>query len=184
MRLAPCARQRSLENEIHNLRRRFLMRTSPDNMIEAAANAERLLRNFGARGLNLGDLVKDLTNRGLIPKRISGDALAAHRILCRATRDAVPPNDVETRIWQDGITDLTKWVMSQSDLRAPIVTPAAEDASASDDNRDRPTKRRLQPWVAMSAVVAVAAVIGTAGHALQLENHFVPAFPEAAAHHR
>jgi hypothetical protein len=122
------------------------MRTPIDTMIEAAANAERLLRNFGARGPSLREMVKDLADRGLIPKRISGDALAAHRILSRATREAVTHNELEIYIWQDGITALTKWLISQPDLQPQTAESAAEGSWVSDAGRGRHHSRATSPW--------------------------------------
>jgi hypothetical protein len=122
------------------------MRIPIDSMIEAAANAERLLRNFGARGPSLREMVKDLADRGLIPKRISGNALAAHRILNRATRQAVTPNEVEIFIWQHGITALTQWLVSQPDLQLQTAESAAVDSWVSDAGGGRHHLRAISPW--------------------------------------
>ncbi|WP_205804662.1 hypothetical protein [Burkholderia sp. Ac-20365] len=145
------------------------MASTRDKVIEGTAQAEAILREFGASGRGFGEMVRDLSDRNLMPKGLARRAMSANRVRNRVVHEAATPDDIELDQWASGVTALTDWLNKQR--RASAEPPSPEHtarAKVSPHPREGAGRlrvfARVQPWMVISACVITVGSIGSAWH--------------------
>ncbi|MFP3637667.1 hypothetical protein [Paraburkholderia sp. SIMBA_054] len=149
------------------------MESTRDKVITGTAQAEALLRQYGAHGRGFGEMVRDLMDRGVMPKGVGRRALSANSVRNRVVHESISPDDIELDQWATGIAALTKWVKQQSadgasEPSEPVTRRRFWQRNAPQKFATPPAQPArglwMEPWVVTSAVVLVVGIGGTAWH--------------------
>ena len=144
------------------------MSTQRDEILDGSIHAEERLRAFGAKGLGLGDLIRDLEARKVLPRSVRHAGRDAVKVRNRIAHESTPLTDLDMDLWRRGYAKIIGWLDSQAPAYAggPRVSTLPGNPRPTTATSQR-AARMPAPWI----VVAVASlIIGGVGSAI----HYTP----------
>jgi hypothetical protein len=147
------------------------MPNNRDTIIDGTCTAERLIRDRGARGRDLEELVRDLVDRKVMPKEMLRRAAVANRIRNRIGNSSASLQPIEMHQWSETINRLVEWLENTSGREKSITNEfVLEKAHAPGADRRR-SPWSFEPWMLMSILVLLAALVGA------IRNHRAALMP-------
>ncbi|WP_133062163.1 hypothetical protein [Paraburkholderia hospita] len=140
------------------------MPNNRDTIIDGTCTAERLLRDRGARGRDLEEMVRDLVDREVVPKEMLRRTAIANRIRNLISNSSASLQPVEMHQWSETMNRLVEWLESTSGREKSTTNKIVfEKAQAPDADHVRPPWS-FEPWMLISILVPLAVLVGAIMH--------------------
>ncbi|MGF6440317.1 hypothetical protein [Paraburkholderia youngii] len=141
------------------------MPTQRDEILDGAIHAEERLRAFGAKGHGLGELIRDLEARKVLPYRVRSAGRNAAKVRNRIAHESTPLTDLDMDLWRRGYNAIIGWLDAQAPAYAGaprVSTQPAKPRPAAGGTH--PAGKLPAPWILVAIASLIVGGVGSAIH--------------------